>query len=122
MENFINLITEKGELFVSRKSVESPYRMGLRFKGLNEQDQYILAQMSDKLGYKFQLRQKRARVISNKLIYTLFNMSEDIEVVMANKILQNPVVCKTFNEYDEKVSEKTSNEVVMVEVDEDLPF
>ena len=115
MENFINLIKEKGQLFVSRKSVDTPYRMGLRFKGLNEQDQYILAQMSDKLGYKFQLRQKRARVISNKLIVKLFEMSDEMETTIVEQLIENPVVCKVFNEYTNKPTEK-------VEVSEDLPF
>ena len=116
MENFTSLIKEKGQIFKTRKSVNSPYRLGLRFKNINDRDKYLIAQLSDVMGYKIQVKETRARIISNKFVEKLFNSSEVIEGVMAESMMEDPMVCKVFNEYT------TKDELKDVKVSEDLPF
>tara|TARA_R110000868_G_scaffold10831_3_gene52422 strand:- start:228 stop:590 length:363 start_codon:yes stop_codon:yes gene_type:complete len=120
MKELTKLLVDKGEIYLSRKSISSPYRLGIRFKGLEEKDQYPLHQLQDKVNYKFYGKGNNTRCISTKMVRELFDVNTDIEKWIADICISNPKICEVLNNYNSK------NNRLIVEnslvIDGDLPF
>jgi hypothetical protein len=115
---FTILIENKGEFFVSRKSVNHPFVMGLRFKGLNEDDFNLLDDVKSFLGYSFSKRHQSGRCISNYLVHDLIKNDKKLQDVFKKSSEKYPVLNDVIVSVTNKILEKESK----VKVLEDLPF
>ncbi len=120
-ETIFNFINDNGQFFVSRRSVNHPFRLGLKFNKLQEEDIKVVKQLGYEFGGSFTIKKLKSsytcRIISNRFIMSLIDGSSSASDVFYASCISNKKLCETFNEL---TSEEEELEAVMV--DEDLPF
>jgi len=119
-ETIFNFINEKGKFFVSRRSINHPFRLGLKFNQLQEDDIKVVKQLNNEFGGRFTIKKLKSsytcRIISNRFVLSLIEGSSSASDVFYASCISNKKLCETLNEI---VGEE---EIESVIVDEELPF